>query len=227
MSYTWAEDCTTALLAHVASGITQARAAELLNERFGTNHSKSSVEKKLARLKQPKVARRDSAVFWPDGPKAKLRELYAVVPGMAFTDITAGINKECGTSYSRAAVIGQAKRLGLSGKVAAPPLHRTKRIRVVAANGNSARKRLISTAPDVKLPALKCVEIIPRNLSLMDLEDGDCRYIAGDDHLYCAHPIKPGSSYCPAHHALVWVKPQPPARTAHKYHGTDFAKRVA
>jgi len=56
----------------------------------------------------------------------------------------------------------------------------------------------------------RCIDLAPRNLPLMALEATDCRYIAGEDLLYCAHPQLPGSSYCPKHHRLVWRKPEPP-----------------
>lgn len=43
------------------------------------------------------------------------------------------------------------------------------------------------------------------------LEPDSCRFIAGDpkiDGTYCGHPVKPESSYCPYHHAVVWVRPE-------------------
>lgn len=69
--------------------------------------------------------------------------------------------------------------------------------------------RVISTLTgDLFEPRI--VDLAPRNLPLMALEATDCRYIAGEDLLYCAHPQLPGSSYCPKHHRLVWRKPEPP-----------------
>lgn len=38
--------------------------------------------------------------------------------------------------------------------------------------------------------------------SLMELEAGQCRYIAGDNALFCAQPVQEDSSYCRHHHAL-------------------------
>jgi GcrA cell cycle regulator len=55
---------------------------------------------------------------------------------------------------------------------------------------------------------LRCVEIEPRQLSLLDLERGDCRYPYGGDETgkaitFCGHPRRPGSSYCVAHFHLT------------------------
>ena len=54
---------------------------------------------------------------------------------------------------------------------------------------------------------LRCVEIDPRHLSLIDLEPGDCRYPYGGDEegeaiTFCGHPQRRGSSYCTAHFFL-------------------------
>ena len=55
---------------------------------------------------------------------------------------------------------------------------------------------------------LRCVEIDPRHLSLMDLEPGDCRYPYGGDEegeaiTFCGHPQRRGTSYCVAHFHLT------------------------
>ena len=56
----------------------------------------------------------------------------------------------------------------------------------------------------VKPVKLRCAEIAPRHVSLLDLEPGDCRYPYGGDEegeaiTFCAHPRHPDSSYCTAH----------------------------
>jgi GcrA cell cycle regulator len=55
---------------------------------------------------------------------------------------------------------------------------------------------------------LRCVEIAPRHLSLIDLEPGDCRYPYGGDEdgeaiTFCGHPRRQGSSYCTPHFHLT------------------------
>jgi GcrA cell cycle regulator len=59
----------------------------------------------------------------------------------------------------------------------------------------------------VDLPELRCVEIVPRHLSLVELESGDCRYPYGGDGedepiTFCGHPRRPDSSYCAPHFDL-------------------------
>ena len=60
----------------------------------------------------------------------------------------------------------------------------------------------------VKPVKLRCVEIEPRHLSLIELEHGDCRYPYGGDEegeaiTFCGHPKRPGSSYCTPHFHLT------------------------
>jgi GcrA cell cycle regulator len=49
---------------------------------------------------------------------------------------------------------------------------------------------------------------VPRHLSLLELEDGDCRYPYGGDAegeaiTFCGHPRREGSSYCASHFHLT------------------------
>ena len=60
----------------------------------------------------------------------------------------------------------------------------------------------------VEMPKLRCVEIVPRQLSLVELEPGDCRYPYGGDEegdaiTFCGHPRRQGSSYCAPHFHLT------------------------
>ena len=49
-------------------------------------------------------------------------------------------------------------------------------------------------------------EIEPRNVTLAELEAGECRYAYGDsDFTFCGHKVQPGSSYCRPHHMLCWT----------------------
>jgi GcrA cell cycle regulator len=55
---------------------------------------------------------------------------------------------------------------------------------------------------------LRCVGIAPRHLSLLELENGDCRYPYGGDAegeaiTFCGHPRREGSSYCVSHFHLT------------------------
>lgn len=49
-------------------------------------------------------------------------------------------------------------------------------------------------------------DIEPRNISLMDLKSGDCRFVYGDGpFLFCGQPAMPGYSWCTGHAALVFA----------------------
>ena len=55
---------------------------------------------------------------------------------------------------------------------------------------------------------LRCVGIVPRHLSLLELEPGDCRYpyggeAEGEAITFCGHPRREGSSYCVSHFHLT------------------------
>lgn len=61
-----------------------------------------------------------------------------------------------------------------------------------------------------KLRAVRLAAVEPRHLTLLERDDAtDCRYPYGDGPFtYCGHQRRDGSSYCPAHHALVWTSPE-------------------
>lgn len=74
---------------------------------------------------------------------------------------------------------------------------------------------------------IACVEIVPRNLSLLELEPNDCRYPYGDGPFtFCGHPKQAGSSYCTPHFHLCDQPPKP--RQARAWvNDPNFARRSA
>ena len=55
---------------------------------------------------------------------------------------------------------------------------------------------------------LRCVAVVPRHLSLIELERSDCRFPYGGDLedetiTFCGHPRRKGSSYCTPHFHLT------------------------
>ena len=61
-----------------------------------------------------------------------------------------------------------------------------------------------SVAKQRELTALRCVEIAPRNLTILELEPNDCRYPYGEQVItFCGHPKESGSSYCFPHQRLT------------------------
>jgi len=150
-------------------------------------------------------------INWPPQHSEALREYLLL--GMSYSLIADAINARFGTRYSRSAAIGRAKRMNLSGsadettsrslsKPRAPRLHKaredlglrfTRRVPVFEAT---------ETAP------LRCAEVTPRHLSLIELGRRDCRYPYGGDTdgeaiTFCGHRRQPSTSYCPAHFQLT------------------------
>ncbi|MHC4052697.1 GcrA family cell cycle regulator [Bradyrhizobium sp. 25ACV] len=149
---------------------------------------------------------------WPSEHSDALRDYF--LKGMSYAEIGRQINARFGTAYTRNAVIGRAKRLGLvipewivSPSVApylpgeAPVSQR----RAVLPNLNVPPKSAMKPAVRLKL---RCVGVQPRLIQLVDLERADCRYPYGGDKdgeeiAFCGHPRQPGSSYCAPHAGLT------------------------
>ena len=81
---------------------------------------------------------------------------------------------------------------------------------------------------EAKPNKLRCVEIEPRHLSLIDLEHGDCRYPYGGDEegeaiTFCGHPRRAGFELL---HAAFSFEPRPdPAAGARGEHVLLRARR--
>lgn len=128
---------------------------------------------------------------------------------------------------SRNSVIGKLFRLKLKRdtpprikKVRMPRAPKTRSgehhaVRKIVAGGNGSL-RVIRSIEAAERYELRCVEIIPLNLTFEELQPNSCRYIYGDtpaEFVYCGHP-KDTSSYCPGHHALCWQESRPPRNQA-------------
>ena len=151
------------------------------------------------------------STYWTDEHTKVLRELLA--KGLSYSRIADAINAKFNTDYSRSATIGRARRMGLVGSdgpreptasldVNAPRLHRA------LERDATGFRRLMPIFERVETATLRGVEIVPRHLSLLDLEPGDCRYPYGGDEegetiTFCGHPKRPDSSYCTAHFHLT------------------------
>jgi GcrA cell cycle regulator len=160
---------------------------------------------------------------WPAEHSAALREFFA--KGMSHAESAKAINAKFGTAYSRSAAIGKAKRMGLAGTgrqdVSPPPQAIQPRLRDRRERRIPQPRRPMPTFESVEAVKLRCVEIDPRHLSLIELERGDCRYPYGGDEegeaiTFCGHPQRHGSSYCMAHFHLTRCpaphRSAPPAR---------------
>jgi GcrA cell cycle regulator len=157
---------------------------------------------------------------WPPEHSDALREYHA--KRMSYSEITKALNVNFNTRYSRNAVLGKSKRLGLGssdepgdssepesmGRSGSEPVGA---VPYLGKPGERHASGFILLAPKFeagKPVKLRCAAIAPRHLALIDLEAGDCRYPYGGDEdgeavTYCGHPRRKDSSYCGAHSRLT------------------------
>jgi GcrA cell cycle regulator len=150
---------------------------------------------------------------WAEEHSRALREFLE--GGLSYSEIAEALNARFNTAYTRNAAIGRARRMGLSGDERASRASQPKpKPQPSAAQLKKFRERFFAQVRGPKIPRraampkLRCVEIVPRQLSLVELEDGDCRYPYGGDRegepiTFCGHPRRQGSSYCVPHFHLT------------------------
>ncbi|RXH19532.1 GcrA family cell cycle regulator [Bradyrhizobium guangzhouense] len=150
---------------------------------------------------------------WSSEQSDALRDYF--FKGLSYAEIGRQINARFRTAYTRNAVVGRAKRLGLSTpeRMISPSI-------VPSLPGASAPLTPPRAAPPcLNLPPpsalkpanpvkLRCVGVQPRLIALDELEPGDCRYPYGGDKEgeeinFCGHPRQSGSSYCTPHARLT------------------------
>jgi GcrA cell cycle regulator len=149
---------------------------------------------------------------WTQEHSDALRQFLA--GGLSYSQIAAAINARFNTAFSRNATISRARRIGLTGSDR--PAHLPKPPSKAQQERRKRRKPstavLIWPGPlvieNTEPVRLRCVEIDPRHLLFMELEDNDCRYPYGGDAedeviSFCGHPQRTGSSYCTAHFHLT------------------------
>jgi GcrA cell cycle regulator len=151
---------------------------------------------------------------WAEEHSQALRDYLA--KGLSFSEIAKAINARFSTAYSRNATIGRARRMGLDGprkpdrparpkRQPKPESVRLKKLRARVLTQSRPKPLVGERAAALKL---RCVGIMPRHLSLLELEAGDCRYPYGGDAegeaiTFCGHPRCEGSSYCLSHFHLT------------------------
>jgi hypothetical protein len=161
---------------------------------------------------------------WPTEHSDALRKHLA--ERLTFSAIAEAINLKFNTAYTRNATIGRAKRMGLAGpdrpqpSLQATPPRLERMIKPRPAEPGSAVLRWPTPALKIQEPPkLRCAEVEPRHLSLIELERGDCRYPYGGDEdgeaiTFCGHPRRAGSCYCAPHFHLSRNPVAPPEREA-------------
>jgi GcrA cell cycle regulator len=149
---------------------------------------------------------------WAPEHSAALRDY--LLSGMSYAEIARAINAKFNTLYSRSAALGRARRMGLAARErhgeasGRPSKSQQTRLHHVRERFASTARWFVPVFERVEWPKLRCVEIEPRHLSLIELEHGDCRYPYGGDEegepiTFCGHPRREDSSYCTAHFYLT------------------------
>lgn len=163
-------------------------------------------------------------ITWSDDRIAELTKLHA--EGFSSSQIAFKLG---GTT--RNACIGKIHRLGLAPpekkiQSSAPRAPRTTKhkptepkIKFRIVDGGGGTFRMIKSKYSADIIALRCVEVVPKNKGLLELERFDCRYPTrgGDDGepiTFCGHPTFNDTSWCIQHHALCMTPPRPYHRGA-------------
>jgi GcrA cell cycle regulator len=140
---------------------------------------------------------------WPVEHDEALKRHYGL--GLSCALAAVEINREFGSRYTRNAAIGRAGRIGLIGNGQAPRKPKVVKERRSNASDHIPRKRWSAPKPkpEPEVIALRCAEVVPRNVGLLDLAPADCRYPYGEGpYVFCGLPLTEGSSYCSAHNDL-------------------------
>ncbi|MEY9156187.1 GcrA family cell cycle regulator [Bradyrhizobium japonicum] len=160
---------------------------------------------------------------WPSEHSDALRDYF--LKGMSYAEIGRQINGRFGMAYTRNAVAGRAKRLGL----AAPARMTSPSIVPSLPSGACLIGPPRPVVPNLNLPPksamkparvkLRCVGVQPRLVALGELGRDDCRYPYGGDKdgegiAFCGHPRQQGSSYCTPHARLTRKSEAASARAA-------------
>lgn len=143
------------------------------------------------------------AVVWTEPRVTALKSLWA--RGWTGTQIAKEINRLTGSSFTRNAILGATHRLSMPSvrPLLGPKKHRQHR------NSRKRERRMSAKAPQMAPERLIRAESIeappPRNLSILGLATGDCRWPVtdGPPYLFCGNPALYGCSYCAAHMSIA------------------------
>lgn len=158
--------------------------------------SRSMVSGKLARLGLKRPDYVPEPAFWTDQRCTEMKELFAA--GLTDRDIAERLG------CSAVAIEKKRSDLGLKRKPKRAEVRNKPVLKIVAANGHTSQKVIIETVVADMRP-LRCVEVEPLNIALLDLEPHHCRYptMAGGVTTYCGHQIL-DRSYCHDHFWLCY-----------------------
>ena len=94
--------------------------------------------------------------------------------------------------------------------------HRPNVIKGVQGAQKSGKAVALPVSIKARLKAARAANAAARRVPITELGPRECRYAVNDagpggEHLFCGAPVKPGSSYCAAHHGVVY-SPAPPRK---------------
>jgi GcrA cell cycle regulator len=238
----WTDEALAALYdAVVVKGMGPAAAAAQLSAAFGRPFNRNMVQQVAFRrgwragdVIAAATGLRDIVKkkrAWDDEHLAALREA-AVVQKLSGAATAVALSEKFGRLFTRNAVIGMARRLGLSFTA---PTGRPRRDspRAAAARKPRASARARQGAPQTNgcAPKAQCeVEIVepvalvewePLRLTLLELRPGDCRFPLGDPRGesfgFCGAPVEAGKPYCPHCAGVAYDSPADRAEMRRKW----------
>lgn len=134
-------------------------------------------------------------VEWTEESKQFLRDNYKTMSA-------AEIASKLGGVYSRNAVIGKARRLGLSADTREIPARRGKPPELTTTKKKFHPRGRFNNREKEDAPVAKAVRLLDIPVTIMDLEAWHCREIVEETPVvkYCGKQKIDSSSYCPDHH---------------------------
>jgi GcrA cell cycle regulator len=141
-------------------------------------------------------------VVWTQEHHDYAVELAADPMGFSLSIVAEKINAKFGTAYTRNAVIGRLNRAGITreatkttkpkGRGAARPILRGRLVRL--------------SAPRTRIPEIvvqmRCAEVVPRHVSLLELGNNECHWPYGEGPFtFCGN--RADGTYCAAHRLLA------------------------
>ena len=168
---------------------------------------------------------REASVHWkPEWDEALSAHLAA---GLSATQAAGEVNSEFGTSFSRCAVIGRAKRSGIplragkGGRIGPKggPSQRKPRVRALTKQRPDVAMRKAAAGPKLSTqPAqLRCDPLKAGTFHVTELEEGMCRWPTGDrEILFCGLNQLEDMPYCGPHCRIAFQPPRPSTRPSYR-----------
>ena len=132
---------------------------------------------------------------WTDEQSAVLTE--NLTAGLSMAENAADINEKFNKHYSRNAVCGRAYRIGLISPDKPKVIPKPRKPQPY-----KPRPKKFNAEYQQQQLQLRCEEVRPDHVALVDLAENGCRWPYGESpYTFCNQSQLDGSSYCPVHHA--------------------------